>query len=132
MLCFRPPNRKKNPFCPIDNKPLTESDLFPDNYTRREIQLIRKSCPNAEQGCPEAVSPLDLDAHVLHCTYRRQHDCTFKGCGCTFQTNELTDVATHLQNEMSTHLNVRCDPCPQGCCYTSQSHQFCFLFCSYS
>lgn len=106
-------NRKQNPCCPIDNTQLCESDLFPDNYTRREIQQIRKSCPNAELGCSVSVSPLELDTHILQCTFRRdriistnQKDCLFQSAGCPFKGNEPNEVDNHLHNEMATHLNV--------------------------
>lgn len=105
--------RKKNPCCPIDNKQLSENDLFPDNYTRREIQQIRKSCPNAELGCQVIVSPLEIDGHIMQCTYRRDHvagqqyECAFKGAGCPFLSNDLDEMNIHQSSEMSSHLNVR-------------------------
>lgn len=104
-------NRKKNPCCPIDNKQLSENDLFPDNYTRREIQQIRKSCPNAELGCKVIMSPLELDDHVMQCTYQhsdagQQHECIFKAAGCLFHSIELDEMNIHQANEMTSHLNV--------------------------
>ncbi|KPJ21561.1 hypothetical protein RR48_00063 [Papilio machaon] len=37
--------------CPIDNINLSmKVDIFPDNYTKREIQEQRMSCPFAAKG----------------------------------------------------------------------------------
>lgn len=113
LFSIKKKNRKKNPCCPIDNKQLSENDLFPDNYTRREIQQIRKSCPNAELGCKVIVSPLELDGHVMQCTYRRdsvagqQYECTFKAAGCLFLSNDLDEMNIHQSTELSAHLNVK-------------------------
>ncbi|GFR70022.1 TNF receptor-associated factor 6 protein [Elysia marginata] len=43
--------------CPIDNEPLTEADIYPDNYAKREILNCTIKCPNREAGC-EKVFPL--------------------------------------------------------------------------
>jgi len=39
--------QKNNQCCPMDNKRLSaEHDIFPDNYTRREIEQLKRDCPN--------------------------------------------------------------------------------------
>lgn len=101
--------RNKNNCCPIDNKPLTENDLFPDNFTRREIQSMRKPCPNSSHGCQISISPLEMDGHILECSFRERItaiECSFRQCGCTFKANTQSEIDTHTQNEMAAHLNV--------------------------
>lgn len=101
--------KNKNNCCPIDNKPLTENDLFPDNFTRREIQNMRKSCPNSSFGCQISISPLDMDTHILECSFRERLpaiECSFRQCGCTFKANTQSEIDAHLQEEMASHLNL--------------------------
>lgn len=55
----------------MDNKKLNkEKDIFPDNFTRREISQQRTKCPNIMRGCLEELSPLDVEAHLLVCDFR--------------------------------------------------------------
>nr|BBE08134.1 TNF-receptor-associated factor 6 [Plautia stali] len=54
---------KKREWCPVDQNKIQERDLFPDNYTRREItqQMVRCSFPNCE-----TITPLlDLEKHLV-------------------------------------------------------------------
>lgn len=63
--------RKKSSCCPVDNRKLNkEKDIFPDNFTRREISQQRTKCPNIMRGCLEELSPLDVEAHLLVCDFR--------------------------------------------------------------
>lgn len=101
--------RKKNNCCPIDNKPLTENDLFPDNFTRREIQNMRKPCPNFTFGCQKSISPLEMETHLLDCSFRERItviECSFRQCGCEFKANTQSEIDLHVQDEMASHLNV--------------------------
>lgn len=102
-------NRKQNPCCPIDNIRLSASDLFTDNSRRREIQQMKKPCPNAERGCKLIESPPELDAHILECAFREQtiiYECSYKRSGCTFETNVQNDLEQHMKTNLATHLNV--------------------------
>lgn len=100
--------KKNNYFCPIDNKPLTENDIFPDNFTRREIQNMRKPCPNSSNGCQISISPLEMNTHVLECLFRERTsiECSFRQCGCTFKANTQSEIDAHVQDQMASHLNV--------------------------
>lgn len=101
--------RKPNPCCPVDNQPLTTADLFPDNFTRREIKQIRRHCPHADLGCGVVLSPIEMDSHSLECSFakqKRQPECPFTTCGCTFKSAEPNQMDMHLHGEMSAHLNV--------------------------
>ena len=101
--------RKENNFCPVDNIHLSRSDLFTDNSKKREIQQLKKTCPNADNGCKVIDSPHELDQHTVDCTFRQRadvFDCLFKSCGCTYQTNVQNEMDDHLKKNMLTHLNV--------------------------
>lgn len=54
--------RKKNRRCPVDGNDIEEKDLFPDNYTRREIthQTVQCTFPN----CNSVTPLLELEKHV--------------------------------------------------------------------
>ncbi|XP_055692586.1 TNF receptor-associated factor 6 [Lutzomyia longipalpis] len=101
--------RKENA-CPVDNKPLSmDSDIFPDNFTRREILQIKKPCPNATFGCSTNVSPVEMDAHVLICEFRKRttnYTCYFARCGCQFMAPTQEALEAHVRNEMGHHLQL--------------------------
>jgi len=48
-FCFR----RKSQICPIDLLPLTIEGLFPDNYTKREIDEQKVACLNT--GCDVTI-----------------------------------------------------------------------------
>ncbi|RVE43117.1 hypothetical protein evm_012233 [Chilo suppressalis] len=101
--------------CPIDNINLSmKVDIFPDNYTKREIQQQRMSCPFADKGCTLKVTPLDLDAHIAACEYNQPETsnqidikipCSFQAVGCkeTFKSQE--EMNAHLHNETQSHMS---------------------------
>ncbi|KAL4704135.1 hypothetical protein ACJJTC_003420 [Scirpophaga incertulas] len=101
--------------CPIDNINLSmKVDIFPDNYTKREIQEQRMSCPFADKGCTLKVTPLDLDAHIASCEFNQpqtstQKDirvpCSFQAVGCkeTFESQE--EMNAHLHNDIQSHMS---------------------------
>lgn len=43
--------RESHTRCPVDNEELLETDLFADNFAKREIQNFNVRCPNSKQGC---------------------------------------------------------------------------------
>ncbi|EDV92341.1 GH24860 [Drosophila grimshawi] len=105
-----------NQCCPLDNKQLSaEKDIFPDNYTRREIEQIKHKCPNSPHGCAVIASPIELHKHLPSCPYRRQQQhqqpleekCPFASIKCDFvgrpETNQLEE---HLKTDMPHHLQL--------------------------
>lgn len=58
----------------MDSQPLkSESDLFRDLYTSREISQQRTTCPYQEFGCQIELSPVDMETHIHQCTYKKGH-----------------------------------------------------------
>jgi len=52
MKCYR---ENRNSDCPTCKHPLSETQLFPDNYANREIQSLAVRCPNTKLGCGTVV-----------------------------------------------------------------------------
>ncbi|KAG7204957.1 hypothetical protein KM043_005343 [Ampulex compressa] len=103
--------QKEGACCPVDSRPLkSESDLFRDLYTSREISQQRTSCPYQQFGCNVELSPVDMETHVNECTYKRSIsnsqgiDCLFKDVGCTeiLHTEEASQA--HLEESINLHL----------------------------
>ena len=51
--------------CPVDNEMLSEEQLFPDNFAKREILSLTVRCPNA--GCKDKMELRHLEVEA----YRR-------------------------------------------------------------
>lgn len=112
--------QKEGACCPVDSKPLkSESDLFRDLYTSREISQQRMHCPYQQFGCEVNLSPVDMESHINQCMFKgRLSDsetmhCHFKSVGCTetFCTEE--DLHTHLERNINQHLTMVVKALPQ-------------------
>lgn len=112
--------RKEGACCPVDGKPLkSESDLFRDLYTSREISQQITPCPYQQLGCTVKLSPVDMEAHVNQCAYKRDIPesqgvhCQFKTIGCSeiFQTDE--ELQAHLDKNTNMHLTLVLKVLPQ-------------------
>ncbi|XP_050342040.1 TNF receptor-associated factor 4 [Nymphalis io] len=101
--------------CPIDNINLSmKVDIFPDNYTKREIQEQRMSCPFAAKGCSVKVTPLDLDNHIAVCEFNQPEvssqstvrvPCSFHAVGCKETFDSQEDMNAHLHNDIQNHMS---------------------------
>jgi TNF receptor-associated factor 6 len=103
---------RENARCPIDNTKLhRDSDIFPDNFTRREISQQKTKCPNIVRGCIEELSPLDVDAHLLVCKYKppelpenEKLRCSFVEFGCEDKFEDEPEAQRHLDQHVQKHL----------------------------
>ncbi|XP_037723397.1 TNF receptor-associated factor 6 [Drosophila subpulchrella] len=122
--------QKNNQCCPMDNKRLSaEHDIFPDNYTRREIEQLKRDCPNSSLGCSVVASPIELHRHLPSCPYRRQQEpqeekCPFAKIKCDFvgrpETNQLEE---HLKADMPHHMQLMLQAFQQTAIATWQPHK---------
>jgi len=80
--------RKKNSKCPLDDMDLSIEDIFPDNYTKREIEQIRKSFPE-EFEPPNPV-----------------FECRFSTISCNFSTIEPTELEHHMETSYKQHIDL--------------------------
>ncbi|CAI5778850.1 TNF receptor-associated factor 6 [Podarcis lilfordi] len=77
--------------CPIDNEILLETQLFPDNFAKREILSLTVKCPN--KGCHQKMELRHLEDHELHCGFAPEK-CP--QCHAIFQKNQIQD---HIKQE---------------------------------
>lgn len=91
-----------------------DTDIFPDNFTRREISQQRTKCPNIVRGCLEELSPLDIETHVLVCRFRppelpdnEKLRCSFVDVGCDEKFEDEPQLQRHLEQTIQIHLTVR-------------------------
>ncbi|KAL1505856.1 hypothetical protein ABEB36_005318 [Hypothenemus hampei] len=105
---------EKENACPVDNKKLNrDKDIFPDNFTRREISQQRTKCPNIIRGCLMELSPLDVESHLLVCEFQcpelPDHEklrCTFVNVGCFEKFEDEPELQRHLEQNIQQHLTL--------------------------
>ncbi|XP_037935712.1 TNF receptor-associated factor 6 [Teleopsis dalmanni] len=104
--------RNHNQCCPLDNEKLSADRIFPDNFTRREIEQIKFKCPNSPHGCEVIASPIEVDRHLPTCRYRRQQESTEEKCPfaivkCDFIARAETNaIEEHIKDNMPHHLQL--------------------------
>lgn len=120
---------KHKKYCPIDEVELKKEDIFPDNYTRREILENRLTCPY--QQCSSKLSIPEYEAHVNKC-YLKYSNHTNKDipdfssklstnfpCFPIPQKNSkkltLTIFPTHLNMQVNSHEFFACKFYQVGC-----------------
>lgn len=111
---------KEGACCPVDSQPLkSESDLFRDLYTSREISQQRTPCPFEQFGCKVALSPVDMELHVNQCTHKRSISdqqnipCMFKDVGCSEVFNTEESYRDHVEASTNLHLSLLLKALPQ-------------------
>nr|CAH7731286.1 unnamed protein product [Callosobruchus chinensis] len=99
--------------CPVDNFKLNKEDIFPDNFTRREISQQRTKCPNIVRGCLEELSPMDVESHLLICQFRipelpdnEKLRCSFVNVGCDEKFEDEPELQRHLDQQIQKHLTL--------------------------
>jgi TNF receptor-associated factor 6 len=81
--------RKKKSNCPLDDLDLSLEDIFPDNYTKREIENIRKSFPDQFFEPPNVL-----------------FECRFSTISCDFKTIEPEELEKHMENASKEHIDL--------------------------
>ncbi|ESO97835.1 hypothetical protein LOTGIDRAFT_208992 [Lottia gigantea] len=111
--------RESNKTCPVDNAKIVESDLFADNFAKREIQNFNVRCPNKSQGCEKIVMLNLIQKHI--------EDCPFGLIPCS---NNCSDIL--LRRDLNHHLSsvccyrqITCHSCSRRLTYNDlQKHEF--------
>jgi len=100
---------RQNQSCPIDSLSLSLEGLFPDNYTKREIDEQKVTCLNS--GCDEIIPLLEVDQHYASCKFNTnqitgavENICPFHLIGCKDMLNNKNELLNHLV--MSVHRHV--------------------------
>ncbi|XP_072236101.1 TNF receptor-associated factor 6 [Leuresthes tenuis] len=65
--CIEKSIRDTGQRCPVDNEMLSEDQLFPDNFAKREILSLTVRCPNS--GCAEKMELRRLENHLAQCQF---------------------------------------------------------------
>lgn len=89
--CLDQWREKNNTKCPLDDLDLSLEDIFPDNYTKREIEQIRKSNGFSEQFEPPNVIVFE---------------CRFSTISCEFKTTEPEELDQHMEAANKEHLDL--------------------------
>ncbi|CAG5135015.1 unnamed protein product [Candidula unifasciata] len=94
--------------CPIDNESLSESDVYPDNFAKREILNFSIRCPNFKSGCDKIIPLGKLQNHLEEC-YFALVPCPLK---CSREVPRC-DLDSHLNNSCENR-NVTCEHCSKN------------------
>ncbi|KAL9955369.1 hypothetical protein ACROYT_G036679 [Oculina patagonica] len=87
--------RDAGPKCPVDNERLSESQLYPDNFAKREMLSHEVFCRMKKQhGCPWKGTLGKLEEHLNECPFV-EVDCP-KGCK---QKLKRKDLQQHLEKD---------------------------------
>ncbi|XP_064423085.1 TNF receptor-associated factor 6 [Latimeria chalumnae] len=78
--------------CPVDNEILLESQLFPDNFAKREILSLTVKCPN--RGCLLKMELRKLEEHQECCEFS-----TVECCQC---------LGRYWRSELEEHMSLHC------------------------
>ncbi|XP_054290372.1 TNF receptor-associated factor 6-like [Macrosteles quadrilineatus] len=106
--CIQEWLKKQDGLCPIDSQALSiTKDLFPDNFTRREIAQQTRNCP--VEGCSQLLPLLEIEKHIstAHKESSQQEEtilCTFHNFGCKTQVQSVQQLNTHLDTQLHHHL----------------------------
>ncbi|XP_057295437.1 TNF receptor-associated factor 3-like [Hydractinia symbiolongicarpus] len=125
--CYK--NAMHTGICPIDNEPITEKQIFPDQAKRKEIKALRCFCENEKLGCEWEGTIALYEQHELSCQYKpincpfcndgvsnleehmqtcsmikEQEHCPFKEAGCTYKPVASNDLLKHLQSNTYIHI----------------------------
>nr|XP_023014720.1 TNF receptor-associated factor 6-B-like isoform X1 [Leptinotarsa decemlineata] len=99
--------------CPVDNMKLNREDIFPDNFTRREISQQRTKCPNIIRGCLVELSPLDIEYHLTICEFKppelpdnEKLRCLCVGVGCEEKFEDEPELQRHLEQHIQKHISL--------------------------
>lgn len=109
----------------MDGVSLSHENIFPDNFTRREIMQSKAKCPYSTSdgcGCGTVLPLSELDRHVYteHMRNEAQSnggphfpsgggadvvDCWFKDIGCDVRVIP-SEMHRHTEADVHKHLNV--------------------------
>jgi len=115
----------------VDAVVLSVENIFPDNFTRREIMQCKAKCPFTKDGCTVSLCVSELERHV-HSTHSSASatnghglgsenklapaaqghtlssgmvQCIYKDVGCA-SLFPLSQTEKHLETDVHHHLQV--------------------------
>lgn len=85
---------KKNPTCPVCNKPSTPIR----NFTLEKIaDMLKFPCKNTKTGCPAQESGKNLATHEQQCSYTL-YQCVLSLIGCSW-SGKNSDLKIHIEQD---------------------------------
>ncbi|KAK2853704.1 hypothetical protein Q5P01_006365 [Channa striata] len=100
--CIEKSIRDTGQRCPVDNEMLSEDQLFPDNFAKREILSLTVRCPNC--GCSEKMELRQLDVR------RHLKQCEFSTVLCSQCQQSIRK--SHLEQHKTSECQKRLVSCP--------------------
>ncbi|XP_034040631.1 TNF receptor-associated factor 6 [Thalassophryne amazonica] len=119
--CIEKSIRDTGQRCPIDNEMLSEDQLFPDNFAKREILSLTVRCPNA--GCDEKMELRHLENHLAQCPFATV------SCPQCQQSVRKTQLEKHTSSECQRRP-VTCPDCVA--CFVYEERQLHELQCPFA
>nr|QVN25639.1 TNF receptor-associated factor 6 [Clarias magur] len=113
--CIKKSIRDTGQKCPVDNEVLTEDQLFPDNFAKREILSLTVRCRNV--GCNEKMELRRLENHMALCEFATVP------CPQCKEPVWKNSVEQHMNQDCLQRL-VTCPDCAESIIYaTKQFHE---------
>ncbi|XP_067057973.1 TNF receptor-associated factor 2-like isoform X3 [Acropora muricata] len=123
-------NERNKMTCLQDQTEFLENEVFPDMFTRREVQSFVVHCTFVDDGCSWKGEIRNLEVHTSNCEYVKV-SCVHTGCGamvkkaflpehlkadCVFRlvTCELCN-AQLVFNKLTEHQEKECRAYPVSC-----------------
>ncbi|KAK5874338.1 hypothetical protein PBY51_019293 [Eleginops maclovinus] len=97
--CIEKSIRDAGQRCPVDNERLSEEQLFPDNFAKREILSLMVRCSNS--GCGDRMELRHLEKHLAQ--------CEFATVPCPQCQQSVR------QSQLEEHTTVECKRRPVSC-----------------
>ncbi|XP_017269767.1 TNF receptor-associated factor 6 [Kryptolebias marmoratus] len=126
--CIEKSIRDTGQRCPVDNEMLSEDQLFPDNFAKREILSLTVRCPNS--GCGEKMELRQLENHLAQCqfatmpcpqcqqavrkSYLEEHktvECQRRLVSCPDCVTSFFYEEKELHEQQCPFANVKCQYC---------------------
>lgn len=100
--CIEKSIRDTGQRCPVDNEMLSEDQLFPDNFAKREILSLTVRCPNS--GCVDKMELRHLENHLAKCQFATE------SCPQCKQLVRKSQLEEHMTVECQRR-SVSCPDC---------------------
>ncbi|MED6284917.1 TNF receptor-associated factor 6 [Characodon lateralis] len=126
--CIEKSIRDTGQRCPVDNEMLSEDQLFPDNFAKREILSLTVRCPNS--GCADKMELRHLENHLAMCqfatvpcsqcqqpvrkSYIEEHktdECQRRPMSCPDCVASFVFEEKELHEQQCPFASVRCQYC---------------------
>uniref|UniRef100_A0A146P7D9 TNF receptor-associated factor n=1 Tax=Fundulus heteroclitus TaxID=8078 RepID=A0A146P7D9_FUNHE len=126
--CIEKSIRDTGQRCPVDNEMLSEDQLFPDNFAKREILSLTVRCPNS--GCADKMELRHLENHLARCqfatapcpqcqqpvrkSYLEEHrtaECQRRLTTCPDCVASIVFEEKQLHEQLCPFASVRCQYC---------------------